>query len=272
MTTDLGETLTGQQKFIAIDNGRLGYTVYGTGPAILCVPGMGDTNREFEKFVPAMVKAGYQVITSDLRGNGLSNGIFKSYELSDLKNDIAAILDAENIKQAYIAACSISGASAGLFAVEQPERVLGLILYSPVFFSSKNLVMSLLVVALSVPGLGTPIWSSYFKMLYPKQPVEADYLAEVKANLKRKGGLKSLIGMCKTPHLNDKTNQVKVPTLIFFGTKDPDFKDVNAESSKVKAAIPQAEIEILEGYGHYPQREAAGTVLPKTLEWLRRQI
>ena len=84
----------GQHKFIAIDNGRLGYTVHGTGTPILCLPGMGDTSREFEKLVSAG-EAGYRVITTDLRGNGLSAGIFKSYQLSNLKEDIAAILDAE---------------------------------------------------------------------------------------------------------------------------------------------------------------------------------
>ena len=58
------------------------------------LPSLGDIRREFELFAPALVEAGYRVITTDLRGMG-STGTFKSFNLSDLCNDITAILDAE---------------------------------------------------------------------------------------------------------------------------------------------------------------------------------
>ena len=259
---------TTETKFIEIEGGRLGYTVAGDGPVMLCVPGMGDTGREYERFVPAMLEAGYRVITTDLRGNGLSQGKFKSYTIADLAGDIAAILDQENVQKAYIVACSISGASAGLFAIQQPQRVEGLLLFSPVFWGVPNLATRSLAFALSLPGVGVPLWSSYFKGLYHRNPLDADYLAGVKANLRQPGALQSLAKLIVTPHLNDQTAGIKVPTRIFFGDTDPDFKDIKAEVAKVQEAIPQAQITVSEGVGHYPQREVADEVLPQVKAWL----
>lgn len=257
-----------EQKFAEVAGGKLSYEVAGTGPVILCLPGVGDTRRSYERFAPALVEAGYRVIITDLRGNGQSVGKFKSHNLRDLNSDIEAILDAEGVQQAFLAANSISGASAGLFAVEHPSRVLGLILFAPVFYTGGRLITALMVAALRTPRVGAALWGSYFKKLYPKHPLEADYLAQTKANLRQKGALKSLSDMAWTKHLDAQTSQIKVPTLIFFGTKDPDFKDAQVEAAKVQQAIPQAQIEVLDGFGHYPQREAVELVLPKTLDWL----
>lgn len=256
------------QKFVEVPGGKLSYDVAGEGPVMLCLPGMGDTRRVYERFAPAMVEAGYRVITTDLRGNGLSTGKFASHSLNDLANDIKAILDAEGIQQAYLAAGSISGASAGLFATQYPERVLGLLLFAPIFYSGNRLMAALMTALIRIPGVAAPVWATYFKSLYPKQPVEADYVAQAKANIAQKGGAKSLGDMSWTRHLDEKTKQIKAPTLIFLGTKDPDYKDARAEAVKIQGDIPQARIEVFEGYGHYPQREAFEMVLPTTLEWL----
>lgn len=257
------------EKFVEITGGKIGYRVEGgNGPAMLCVPGIADTYREYERFVPVMLEAGFRVITTDLRGNGMSQGKFKSYEIEDLAVDILAILDAEKIDKVCLVACSISGATAGLFAIQHPERVRNLVLFNPVFYTTPNFMSKILPVILAMPGLGKVIWMSYFKSLYPKNPVEQDYLDNMKLMLNQPGAMRSLVQMTKVKHLEERTSQIKVPTLIFFGGKDPDFKDVNAEVAKVQHDIPQAQIKVLEGVGHYPQREVPELVIPAVKDWL----
>jgi len=257
-----------EQKFIEVSGGKLSYDITGKGPVVLCLPGIGDTRRVYERFAPGLVQAGYRVLTTDLRGNGQSLGNFASHTLADMANDIKAILDAENIGQAYLVAGSISGASAGLFTIQQPSRVAGLILFSPVFDSPSRLAMAPLIATLALPGLGATVWGAYFKTLYPKRPVDEDYLAHVKANLRQKGAIKSLNDMLWSRHLDEQVREVKVPTLIFFGTKDADFKSVPEEAARLRAELSQVQIELLEGFGHYTQREASELIMPKTLEWL----
>ncbi len=263
-----GQTLKSEEKFVAVPGGRISYEVIGEGPAVLCLPSLGDTRREYERFVPALLEEGYMMITTDLRGMGQSRGSFKSHNVRDLANDIKAILDAERIEQAYLVACSVSGASTGLFTVEEPERVAGLIMFSPIMHTGSRLMTMLLVMLLRTPGLGRVLWSRYFKMLYPAHPVEKDYLDHIKASLKQPGAMKSIADMSEARRIDGQLSSIKAPALIFFGTKDPDFKSVQAEADKVRSEMPQAEVIVLEGMGHYPQRECPELVLPKVKEWL----
>jgi pimeloyl-ACP methyl ester carboxylesterase len=261
------ETKT-ENKFVEVAGGKLAYEVTGSGPAVLCLPSLGDTRREYERLAPALVEAGYRVLVADLRGMGQSRGNFKSHNLSDLANDIAAILDAEGIEKAYLAGCSVSGASVGLFAIEHPERVLGLIMFGPLMHTGSPVVTALLVGTLRIPGVGRAVWNSYFKTLYPARPLEPEYFEHVKTNDKLPGAMKSIADMCATPRLDERIAQIKAPTLIYIGSKDPDFKDAQAEIDWIKAKLPQAEIHLLDGFGHYPQRECPELVLPRVKEWL----
>ncbi len=264
------QSLNKIQKTIQVSGGVIAYEVEGNGEAVLCLPSLGDTRREYERFAPELVKAGYRVITTDLRGMGLSRGKFKSHNLSDLSNDIKAILDAEGLASAFVVGCSVSGASAPLFAIENPARVKGLVLFSPLAHTGPRFSTALLVAALRTPGVGKGLWTSYFKSLYPMRPLEAEYLEHIKAAIKQPGAMKSIADMCATPRVDERLSEVSVPTLIYFGTKDPDYKDLQAEAALTQSQIKQAEIKILEGIGHYPQRECPELVVAEVIEWLGR--
>src|SRR3954471_18090450 len=68
--------------------GRIGFDVTGTGPLVVCIPGMGELRSAFRFTVPALVAAGYRVATMDLRGHGDSDTTFARYD------DVAAGEDA----------------------------------------------------------------------------------------------------------------------------------------------------------------------------------
>jgi Predicted hydrolases or acyltransferases (alpha/beta hydrolase superfamily) len=263
-------------KYLTIPGGRLAYEVAGTGPVILCLPSMGDMRREFERFVPPLVEAGYRVITTDLRGMGESRGIFATYTIEALAADIQAILDAESVEQAFLVSCSISAASAGLFALEHPERVRGLVMISPMVYSATNkLIPALLTTLLHTPIVGRVFWGSYFKTLYPLHPLEADYLQEIKTMLKQPGSMRSVAGMALAPRLDERLTQLSVPTLAYFCTKDPDFmseQGMRQAAARFQQQIPHAQIVILEGLGHYPHREAPEQVVPTVQQWLKARI
>jgi pimeloyl-ACP methyl ester carboxylesterase len=134
--------------------------------------------------------------------------------------------------------------------------------------TGNRLVTYLMVGALKLPVLGKKIWLTYFKSLYPSRPVEADYLARLKEAINKPGAMKSVIGMCLAPRIDNDIHNIKVPALIYFGSKDPDFKNARAEADLVQSKLPAGAIKVLEGLGHYPHREKPEAVLPETLEWL----
>lgn len=255
-------------KTIEVPGGKLAYEVAGQGPAVLCLPSLGDTRREYEFFAPALVEAGYRVISTDLRGMGGSTGNFKSFNIADLCDDITAILDAEKIEKVILVACSVSGASAGLYAADHPERVSGVIMFNPIMHTGNMLMGYLLVGLLKMPVLGRKFWLSYFKKLYPSRPIEPEYLNQLKEFLNRPGAMKSVAGMCLARRIDNDITRIKVPALIYFGSKDPDFKDPQVEANLVQQKMPSAQVKVLEGLGHYPHREQPQAVLPETLGWL----
>jgi pimeloyl-ACP methyl ester carboxylesterase len=181
--TDLRDTsyrYQSEQKSVAVPGGMLSYEIAGQGPVVLCLPSLGDTRREYDRVVPVLVEQGYRVMTTDLRGMGQSHGPFKIHTVANLTNDIKAILDAEGVEQAFLLGCSISGASAGLFAGEHPERVRALVLFSPLMRTGSRFSAFLLSTVLRLPGIGSMVWASYFKSLYPSHPVEPDYLEQIR--------------------------------------------------------------------------------------------
>lgn len=257
-----------EAKTIEVPGGKLAYEVSGNGPAVLCLPSLGDTRREYEFFAPALVEEGYRVITTDLRGMGGSAGKFKSFTIADLCADITAILDAEKISQVTLVACSVSGASAGLYTADHPERVSQLIMFNPIMHTGSMLVGYLLAGLMKLPVIGRKIWIIYFKSLYPSRPVEQEYLGQLNEVAKQPGAMNSIAGMSLARRIDNDIARIKVPALIYFGSKDPDFKDAQAEADKVQQKIPAAQIKVLEGLGHYPHRERPEAVLPEVLGWL----
>ncbi len=74
--------------------GRIAYDVVGDGALVVCVPGMGELRSSYRYTVPALISAGLQVATMDLRGHGDSDATFDRYDDVALADDILALIAA----------------------------------------------------------------------------------------------------------------------------------------------------------------------------------
>ena len=94
---------------------RLAYQVSGAGKPVVMVMGSGAGGRVWHLHqVPALVAAGYQVITFDNRGiagSGLGDGRFT---IQDMADDIA-----ELVNHLRLAPCAVIGFSLGAFVVQE---------------------------------------------------------------------------------------------------------------------------------------------------------
>jgi pimeloyl-ACP methyl ester carboxylesterase len=79
---------------IDLDDVTLSCTVHGTGPVVLCVHGFPDGPNSFREQVPALVSAGFQVVTPTLRGYSPS-GLPQSgrYDAAALARDLCDLAD-----------------------------------------------------------------------------------------------------------------------------------------------------------------------------------
>ena len=87
----------------------LHYQVQGTGKPVVLIHGWPLSGRSWEKQVPALVDAGYQVITYDRRGFGESSKPWDGYDYDTLAQDLKALMDELDLQDATIVGFSMGG-------------------------------------------------------------------------------------------------------------------------------------------------------------------
>ena len=85
------------------------YEVQGTGKPVVLIHGWPLSGRTWEAQLPALVEAGYQVITYDRRGFGQSSKPWNGYDYDTLAQDLKALMDELDLTDATIVGFSMGG-------------------------------------------------------------------------------------------------------------------------------------------------------------------
>ncbi len=261
-------------KFLALENGRIAYDDSGSGPLAVCVPGMGDLRAEFRLLGPKLVEAGYRVVTMDVRGHGESSVQWPDYSLVGIGSDILALIRHLDAGPAVLIGNSVAGGAAVWAAVEAPEWVRSLVLIDPGSRGETEGAYRLMLKVLFARPWGPKVWQMYYAHLFPtRKPADFEaYAARLEQNLSEPGRMEALCQMmiASKAESEKRLPRVTTPTLVVMGTRDPDFKDPQAEASWV-AGQTHATVEMIEGAGHYPQTEMADITAEKILDFLKKQ-
>ncbi len=104
----------------------LAYRVTGDGEPVVLIAGCGQPAVAFEiGLVPALLAAGYQVVTFDNRGVEPSSCPVGPYSVAQMADDALGLFDHLRIERARIAGHSMGGWIAELLAARHPDRVVG---------------------------------------------------------------------------------------------------------------------------------------------------
>jgi pimeloyl-ACP methyl ester carboxylesterase len=96
--------------------------------------GLTATRRYVVMGSRALQRSGHRMIAYDARGHGRSGpAAGGDYGYPRLAADIGAVLDAAGARRAVLAGASMGAHSAVRFALDQPERVAGLVLITPAY-------------------------------------------------------------------------------------------------------------------------------------------
>ncbi|MEZ5856422.1 MAG: alpha/beta hydrolase [Hyphomicrobiaceae bacterium] len=106
------------------------YEIAGSGPLVLLTHGFTASTAMWTKNVPALVAAGYRILTWDMRGHGRSaSPDDQALYSSDLTvGDIDALLDVAEADTAVIAGMSLGGCMSLAYHMAHPKRVRALML------------------------------------------------------------------------------------------------------------------------------------------------
>jgi len=271
-TTADGTTAAGA-ALLDRSEGRIAYEVTGSGPLVVCLPGMGELRSVYRFTVPALVAAGFRVATMDLRGHGDSDATFSRYDDVAAGEDALALV--ERLGGPAVLVGNSMGAGAAVWAAaEQPEAVSGLVLIGPFVRDVPMNPLLRLAFRVAMAGPWAPrVWTSYLPKLYPgRRPDDfAEHRAAVAASLRRPGHAKAFTSTTRTSHAPAEARlaEVQAPALVVMGQRDPDFADPAGEARLIAERL-DAEVLLVPDAGHYPQAEYPELVNPALVGFTRR--
>lgn len=261
--------------FLQRPDGRIAYSLYGKGPPIICIPGVGDVRSVYRFLGPSLAKAGFQVALMDIRGHGDSDVTFDRYDVSAAGADVIAL--AEHLGGPVILVGNSMGATAACWAAaEAPALVAGLVLLGPVVRDGRTSLLGslLLRVALLRPW-GPAIWSAYFRKLYPtrRQTEYEAHFAEVTDSLLKPGYWEAFCEAARASRHAAEVilGHVHVPALIVMGDMDPAFPTPEVEARRIAEQL-SAKVMMVPGAGHYPQAEFPELVAPAVVAFVQRAV
>jgi pimeloyl-ACP methyl ester carboxylesterase len=258
-------------NFFKQQNGTIAYDDVGNGPLVICVPSMGDLRQEYRFLARQLAEAGYRTISMDVRGHGETSTGWEDYSVAGVGADIVALIRHLNAGPAVIIGESMAAGAAVWAAAEAPECVKGLVLTGPFVRGEGQPLLQLMFRIMFARPWGPSMWLRYFKTLYPtRKPADfAEYCTALHANLKQAGRLEALQKMLDASKRasEERIPRVTAPALVLMGSKDPDFKQPEAEAQWVANAL-RGTYHLIEGAGHYPQTEMPDVTAPLIMSFL----
>jgi pimeloyl-ACP methyl ester carboxylesterase len=259
-------------KFLQQKDGQIAYDVTGQGPLVVCVPSLGDVRGEYRFLVPLLVEAGYRVATMDVRGHGETTTQWDDFSVAGVGEDILALIRALNAGPAVVVGTSMGGGAGIWSAVEAPELVSGIVMIDPFVDGDGNRVLVTLLSIMFARPWGPSMWLKYYSSLYPtRKPADFEkYASTLYANLKQQGRLEATVEMLRASKRasGERMPNLMQPVLVLMGSRDPDFKDPEAEAKRVAEAV-RGSYKIIEKAGHYPHAEMPEITGPAILAFLQ---
>lgn len=107
----------------------------GDGIPVVLLHGLTATRRYVVMGSSLLERTGHRVVAYDARGHGKSSPAADraAYGYDDLTADLEAVLDALEIERAVLAGASMGAHTLLRFALERPDRVLGLVAITPAY-------------------------------------------------------------------------------------------------------------------------------------------
>jgi pimeloyl-ACP methyl ester carboxylesterase len=233
------------------DTKSIEYDVYGDGPALLLIPGLGFGGWGWFKQVPALSRR-FRVVTFDPRVSGDPR-----YGVAELARDAAALLDRLGIERAHVLGASLGGFVAQELALARPNLVDRLVLVCTSHggrggerMSPRALAVMFGLGSMSPEGAARRGLKVATSAAYrTRRPEEFDAL--VQERLARSPSLSSYLRQAMAGANFDASRRVHdivAPTLVIHGSDDQYVPVANAQA--LAWAIPDAELRVLDGAGH----------------------
>lgn len=236
----------------------------GAGRPVVLLHGLGDDHGLWRHVVPAIADAG-EAIAVDLPGHGRSGPIPDGASIGWMAGEVAALLDALDLRNVVLVGLSMGGGVAQTVALDHPARIgaLGLVSTSPRFpdatrerFLTRAAIAErdgmAVVMDATVPRWFTPGWMA----AHPDDvaATRATVLATDPVMFARASRLNCV------RDVTGRLGEIRVPVLFVGGLEDP--ADPLRSVPEYQAAIPDLRVELFPGVSHLVPVEAPDRLVP----------
>ncbi len=264
--------------FADIDGVRVHYQEKGTGTPLVLIHGFTSSTYSWKDVFEPLSK-NFRVIALDLKGFGFSGKPDGDYSRRAQAALVAHLLDYLKIEKAWLCGNSMGGEIALDFALQNPQRVAGLILVDSAGVNvpgSGSLAPSYLL----IPVVGRVLMALALrsdklvregleKSFYDHTKVTNERVANYYRPLKTRGGQLAALRARTQADLfpiEQDLGRVNAPAMIIWGAQDALIPlEAGIKMSKL---IKDSKLVIFESCGHLPQEEMPGRVVDYVTQFI----
>jgi non-heme chloroperoxidase len=260
--------VTRDVKSAQLSNGlKLPYVEQGerSGVPVVLLHAYADSWRSFERLLPHLPSSIHAFAVTQ-RGHGDADRPASGYRVEEFTADLAAFLDAVALEAAVMVASSSASFTVRRFAIDHPERTLGIVLSGAPWSLRDKPGVSALCDAVS--ELGDPVDPAFVREFVegtvsgPVPPAFLEAMIGESCKVPAHVWKATLEGLLQADPAAE-TETITAPTLILWG--DRDEISPRSDQTALAAAIPGSRLVTYEGAGHVvhweePERVAADVV------------
>lgn len=245
------------------------YEDVGHGPPLVLLHGFALSSEMWQP-QRAALQVHFRVITPDLRGMGRSSVPAIGYSMDVYAADVAALLDHLQLERVLLGGMSMGGYVVFAFLRRYRERVRGLILIDTQAHPDDDEMRakrSALIDKVRVEGSSAIAdTTKMFKQdTHTTQPELVERMATIMQATAVEGIVGALTAMIERPDATSDLQATNVPALVVVGRDDPLTPPVEAEA--MQAALPDAELLVLDGAAHAANLEQPDVVNNAIRAW-----
>ena len=251
------------------DGASIAFDVVGAGDPLVLISGFGYPSSMWFRMMPQLA-ARFRVVTLDNRGVGRSTTTSRPWTVTDMAQDVIAVLDDAGYERAHVLGCSMGGVLALEVAQLAPERVDRLVLACTGLHSADRMrAAPMRMTDEQVLGFQRAGHPTLYGELATPALVEEDLERLLASPLRGDGLYGQALAMREHVAGPDDARSVSNPVLVVHG--DRDVVTPLAWGQELARLIPSARLHVVPGAGHALATEAADELVDVASAFLRER-